>query len=241
MLELILISTLIISLIAFIGALTISINKKIFDKLLMALVALSAGALMGAAFIHLMPEAINESSTELVLEFALIGFVSFFFIEKIFYWRHCHKNKCDIHTFAYMNLIGESVHNFIDGLLIAVSYMVNIPLGIATTIAVAMHEVPQELGDFGVLVYGGFTKKKALMINFLIGLLCVAGGLTGYYLSSNIEGLTIPLIAITAGGFIYISASDLIPEIRKESKAVKSIITFLVFIAGILIMTLLKH
>ena len=133
-----------------------------------------------------------------------------------------------------MNLVGESIHNFIDGLLIAASYIINVPLGIATTIAVALHEIPQELGDFGVLVYGGFTKRKALLINFLTALLCVAGGLIGYYLTSNVDGLTIPLVAITAGGFIYISASDLIPELRKESKGSKSFITFSVFILGIL-------
>lgn len=232
-------STFIVSLVAFVGILTLGLKQKLFEKVLLILVALSAGALMGGAFLHLIPEAM-ESGNPNVLLYVLVGFTLFFIIEKAFHWRHCHEGKCEIHSFAYMNLFGETVHNFIDGLIIAAGYVVSIPLGISTTIAVALHEIPQEIGDFGVLIYGGFKKKKALLLNFLVGLTAMLGGIIGFYLTSLIEGAMVFLLALAAGGFIYISASDLIPEIRKETDVGKSLLVFLVFLIGIALMFLLK-
>jgi len=233
-LEWILFSTFLVSFISLIGVLALSISDKSFKKIVLVLVSLSAGALIGGAFIHLIPEAL-ESGTW-VISYVLVGFILFFFIEKVFYWRHCHDGKCDVHTFAYMNLFGEAVHNFIDGLVIAAGFLVSIPLGITTTIAVALHEVPQELGDFGVLIHGGFKKSKALILNFLTALTCIAGGLLGFYLSSLFGGMTLVLVSIAAGGFIYIGASDLIPEIKEETNTKKSLITFIVFVLGVSLM-----
>jgi zinc and cadmium transporter len=139
-----------------------------------------------------------------------------------------------------MNLFGDAVHNFIDGLIIAASFVINIPLGIATSLAVALHEIPQEIGDFGVLVYGGFKKTKALFWNFLSALTAIFGGLFGYYLSSWITGTTAFLLPFAAGGFIYIAASDLIPEIKKETDIKKSLMAFGMFIVGIAIMFAVK-
>lgn len=232
-------STFIVSLVAFVGILTLGLKQKLFEKILLILVALSAGALMGGAFLHLIPEAMKSGNPNVLL-YVLVGFTLFFIIEKAFHWRHCHNGKCDIHSFAYMNLFGESIHNFIDGLIIAAGYVVSIPLGISTTIAVALHEIPQEIGDFGVLIYGGFKKKKALLLNFLVGLTAMLGGIIGFYLTSLIEGAMVFLLALAAGGFIYISASDLIPEIRKETDVSKSLLIFLVFLIGIALMFLLK-
>ena len=172
--------------------------------------------------------------------FVLIGFVLFFIIEKVLHWRHCHNGKCDVHTFHYMNLIGDSIHNFIDGLIISASFVASTSLGITTTIAIAAHEIPQEIGDFGVLIYGGFKKKKAIVLNFIVALLIVAGGIVGYFISRNIEQAVVFLLPFAAGGFIYIAATDLIPEIKKELNIKKSMATMIVFICGILIMWLVK-
>jgi zinc and cadmium transporter len=236
----IIITTIMIAFIAFIGIFTLSINEKILNKILIILVSLSAGALMGGAFLHLIPESIEKSNGTDIFIIILLGFIIFFIIEKILHWRHCHDGKCDVHTFHYMNLIGDSVHNFIDGLIIAASYIVSIPLGFTTTIAIVAHEIPQEIGDFGVLIYGGFEKKKAILLNFIVAFTIVFGGLVGYLISNIIEKSVYILLSFAAGGFIYIAATDLIPEIKKEINIKKSITTMLIFIAGILIMWLIK-
>jgi zinc and cadmium transporter len=239
-----------IALFAFIGIFTLSLNERLLNKILLFLVSLSAGALMGGAFLHLIPEAIDRTSnnsnkytellTEDILLFVLIGFILFFIIEKILHWRHCHKNKCDIHTFHYMNLIGDSIHNFIDGLILSASFVVSIELGLSTTIAIAAHEIPQEIGDFGVLVYGGFEKRKAIILNFLVALTIVLGGFVGFFLSKNIGEAISFLLPFAAGGFIYIAATDLVPEIKKEINFRRYMLTLLVFILGILIMWSIK-
>jgi zinc and cadmium transporter len=210
------------------------------NEILIILVSLSAGALMGGAFLHLLPESIEKSGNADILFFVLVGFVLFFVIEKVLHWRHCHKGKCDVHTFHYMNLIGDSVHNFIDGLIISASFIVSIPLGLTTTIAIAAHEIPQEIGDFGVLIYGGFKKKKAIVLNFIVALTVVAGGIIGYFISKSIEQVAVYLLPFAAGGFIYIAATDLVPEIKKELDFKKFMATIFVFICGILIMWLVK-
>lgn len=238
----IIVTTFVIALIAFIGIFTLSLNDKVLNKILLFLVSLSAGALMGGALLHLLPEAIENTGTVDfdVFLVVLIGFVLFFLIEKVLHWRHCHKGKCDVHTFHYMNLIGDSVHNFIDGLIMAASFSISTTLGFTTSLAIAAHEIPQEIGDFGVLVYGGFEKKKAILLNFCVALTIVFGGIIGYFISRNIEQATIFLLPFAAGGFLYIAATDLVPEIRKEEDMKKSMATIVVFICGILIMWLIK-
>lgn len=231
----ILFSTFLVSMVALIGIFALVIKEKLLERILLVLVALSAGALMGGAFLHLIPEAIEKFSSPAIFQYILVGFISFFLVEKILHWRHCHKERCSVHPFAYMNLLGDSVHNFIDGLIIASSFIVDVRLGIATTLAVALHEIPQELGDFGVLVYGGFKKSTALLLNFVTALIAIIGGAIGYLLSNYFSGSTTFLLPFAAGGFIYIAASDLIPEIRKETGK-KSLTSFAVFILGILIM-----
>jgi zinc and cadmium transporter len=139
-----------------------------------------------------------------------------------------------------MNLIGDSVHNFIDGLILAATFMTSVPLGIATTITVAMHEVPQEIGDFGVLLYSGFEKKKALISNFCIACIAILGGVTGYFLSLYSRNFMTYLLPFAAGGFIYIAASDLMPEIRKEQSLKRTIASFGMFLVGIAIMVIVK-
>ena len=139
-----------------------------------------------------------------------------------------------------MNLVGDGVHNFIDGLIIAATFLIDIRLGITTSIAIALHEIPQEIGDFGVLIYAGFKRAKALILNFLVALIAMAGAIVGYFLSFYVENLIVYLLPFAAGGFLYISTSDLIPEIRKERDIKKSFVSFAFFLLGILIMYLAK-
>ena len=222
----------IVSLISLVGVFALALSPKFLDKIIFLLVGLSAGALMGGAFLHLIPESAELSSSAYI--FVLCGFVLFFFIERILHWHHCHKQggKCKVHTFTYMNLIGDGIHNLIDGLLIAASFVVDINLGIVTTLAVIAHEIPQELGDFGVLVYGGFSRWKALLLNFLSATFAILGAVIGYF-ASSITGFTSFLVPLTAGGFIYIAASDLIPELHKEPKLGKAMASFAFFLIGI--------
>ena len=236
----ILVTTFLITIIAFVGIFTLALKDTILNKILLILVSLSAGALMGGAFLHLIPESIEVSNGSDIFIVVLIGFILFFIIEKILHWRHCHDGACDVHTFTYMNLIGDSIHNFIDGLIIAASFIISTPLGITTTIAIAAHEIPQEIGDFGVLIYGGFEKKKAIIMNYLVALTIVIGGVTGFFISNIIEDFSYLLLPFAAGGFIYIAATDLIPEIKKETNIRRSVPTMIIFIFGIFIMWILK-
>jgi zinc and cadmium transporter len=233
-------STLIVSLLSLIGVITLGIKDKFLNKIILLLVGLSAGALLGGALLHLIPEALEELGESTFL-YVILGFILFFIIERVLHWRHCHQSgKCDVHTFTYMNLIGDGIHNFIDGMIIAASYIISINLGIITTIAIITHELPQEIGDFGVLIYGGFRKTKALLFNFLSALTAVIGALVGYFISKTAESFSIYLLPFAAGGFIYIAASDLIPELHKEADLKKSALSFVFFAIGIALMFAIK-
>jgi len=241
----IILATIVVSLISFVGIITLTLKGQVLNTILFVLIGLSAGTLMGGAFLHLLPEAVESSekfgvSLLDMFLFVLVGFILFFVIEKVLHWRHCHKGECEVHTFTYMNLIGDSIHNFIDGLIMAASFVASIPLGLTTTIAISTHEIPQEIGDFGVLIYGGFSKKKAIVLNFLVALTSVLGGLVGYLISSRIANVVLYILPFAAGGFVYIAATDLIPEMKKEVDIKKSMMTLIVFICGILIMWLTK-
>ena len=234
-------SVFIVSTISFIGIITLSIKESKLKNVLIYFVSFSAGALFGDAFIHLLPEAVenNGSFSLLISIYLLSGIVFFFIIEKIVHWNHCHIpiTKTHVHPFSVMNLVGDGVHNFIDGLVIGVSYIISIPVGFATTLAVVFHEIPQEIGDFGVLVHGGFSKNKALMVNFITGLTAVVGTIIALLIGSNAENIMLFLIPFAAGGFIYIAGSDLIPELHNCGYDLKkSFWQLIMFILGILIM-----
>jgi zinc and cadmium transporter len=237
----IIVVTFAIALIAFIGIFSLALKDKLLNKILLILVSLSAGALMGGAFLHLIPEAVEESQGMDIFLFVLVGFILFFVIEKVLHWRHCHKGGCDVHTFHYMNLVGDAIHNFIDGLILAASFVTSVELGFTTTIAIAAHEIPQEIGDFGVLLYGGFNKRKAIILNFVVALTIVLGGVVGYLISKSVESAVTFLLPFAAGGFIYIAATDLVPEIKKELAFKKYMATLFVFIIGIFIMWFVKY
>lgn len=238
----ILLATFINGLIGLIGIFSLWMKEKFFKKIIMILVAFSAGALLSGAFFHLMAEALDILSPARAFAYMLIGFILFFVVERFLHWHHCHHHggKCKVHPVSYLIVFGDSIHNLIDGIIIGVSFLVSIPFGTITTLLIIGHEIPQELGNFGVLVYGGFDKTKALVYSFISQLTCVVGGVLGYVFSSRIEGIVPFILPFAAGGFIYIAASDLIPELHKEPKLMKSLLSFSFFIIGIVFMFMLK-
>jgi len=235
-------SVLIVSLISLVGILTFSLKKETLRSVLLYLVSFSAGGLFGDAFIHLIPEAVEEGGFGLNTSlYILFGIISSFIVEKFLQWRHCHipTSEEHPHSFAYMNLFGDAVHNFIDGLIIAGSYIVSSSLGVTTTLAVVFHEIPQEIGDFGVLIYGGFKKSRALLFNFLSALTAVFGAFTSLGVSLYVKDFILFLVPFAAGQFIYIAGSDLIPELQKEYEPSKSMLQLVAFILGTLMLLLL--
>ncbi len=207
---------------------------------------------MGGAFFHLIPEALHAFEHEghgheavgAIFLYVVIGFCVFFVIEQFLHWHHHHYvdhecKACDQKKkkpLAYLILIGDGVHNLIDGVVIAASFMVSPFTGVITTIAVALHEIPQEIGDFGVLVHSGFTRKRALLFNFLSALAAVIGGVIGYFFLARIEGFMLVLLPVAAGGFLYLAASDLIPEIKHGDKTIRMLTNFGCFLFGLAIM-----
>lgn len=239
----IIIATFLISLVAFIGALTLFLKEKLLDKILLILVAFSAGSLIGGAFFHLIPEALENVGLENNLNvflYVICGFSTFFILENFIKWHHHHaREHPKVMPFSYLILVSDAVHNFIDGLIVAASFVNSFSIGIITTLVVAFHEIPQEIGDFGILIYGGIKKTKALLLNFLSAVSVVIGGIAGYFLSERIEISITFLLAFAAGSFIYIASSDLIPEIKAHRALKKSTSYFLVFLLGIGLMFLL--
>ena len=228
----IILSLLIISLLSFSGVLTLAVQKKLLRKALLTLTSFAAGALLAVAFFDLMPESL-ELSGKSSFSMILIGIIIFFILERIIHWHHCHDEECDVHAEHYLNLVGDGFHNFLDGGVIAAAYLVDMKVGIAATIAVALHEIPQEIGDFSILVHGGFSEKKALFFNFLSGLTAILGGLLTFYFANVFNALVPFLIAISAGGFIYIATADLLPAIAKETNVKKMLMHSLAFLLGI--------
>ena len=229
----IIVATVAMSVVSLVGALALVLKENILKRIIKPLVAFSAGSLLGGAFLHLLPEALEESGEiNKIFIILLIGFAAFFLLEQFIHWHHCHRLPSEHkHPVTYLILISDGVHNFLDGLAIGAAFVIDVRLGLATTLAIAMHEIPQELGDFGILIHGGWQKAKALLFNFFSGLTAVAGGIIAWLLAGNIE--IVYLLPFAAGNFIYIAASDLIPEIKNQDCVSRNVLHFLAFVFGI--------
>lgn len=232
-----LLASILISLVSLLGLLFIKIRKNKLKGELLTLVGIATGALLGDAFLHLIPESmaiINAQKTGLMI---ITGILIFFTLEKILKWRHCHDIDCDQkNQLAAISILADSIHNLIDGLIIGSSFMISVPIGISTSLAVFMHEIPQEIGDFAILIHGGYSVKKASLLNLTSALLSVVGVLI-IWLVKDIAKIQGELMAITAGGFIYLAAADLIPELhRHESKIKDSLWQMLSVVIGLGIM-----
>ena len=233
----ILIATLLISLLSLVGIL---ISYKKIKKFLHYFISFAAGTLLAVAFFDLIPHALHELEefgvhAHEALVFVVGGIVLFFLVEKFIHWHHCGKEDCHDKPAGVLILAGDFVHNFIDGLLIAGAFMLNVTTGIVTTITVALHEIPQEFGDFAVLLHSGFKKKKALLLNLYSALSAVLGGILGYFFLDKFAGVTPYVVLVAAGGFLYIALTDIMPSLHKhkyKSQMVKESLIFLITIVG---------
>ncbi len=236
----IVIASLLVSSLSLVGVLVLVLSQKRLAEVNLLLISLAAGTMMGGAFFHLLPESLTELEPRLVGLMTIVGFLVFFVLERLLHWHHCQQEEVSAgcshpaHRFSvgYLNLVADLLHNFIDGLVIAAAFLTSPVLGVSTAIAVALHEIPQELGDFGVLLHAGFSSTKALLLNFLTAWSALAGALVGYFfLSGSLFNLY--LLPLTAGGFLYIAASDLVPDIKHRVKTSQTVTLLVVFVLGL--------
>ncbi len=239
-----LISVVMVSLISVIFALPFLLKKEISKKTLLFLLSVSVGVLMSTVFMDFLPEAYSHGNPIWLTIYIMLGFVVMFILENFIHHKHskdCQKNHCG-HGHAYnvapVNLVGDGIHNFIDGLVIAGSYAVSVTLGIAATISIIFHEIPQEIADFGVLLYSGMSKKKALTFNFLSALTAIIGTIVGLFLVGKIHGFIDFVIPFAAGNFIYIAAANLVPQLHRECKFKDVILHVTAILIGIAIVVL---
>lgn len=233
-----LLSVLVVSAVSLVGIVTLGLNHDRLKSILFYLVSFSAGALLGDVFIHLLPEMSEMGFGVREGIYFLIGIVLFFILERFIHWQHSHVDDHDerVHSVVYLTMAGDTLHNFIDGIVIAASFLVNPTLGIATTIAVVLHEIPQEIGQYAILIHGGWGKAKALWYNLISALSSVVGAVIVLVFAKNIDGPPTFLLAFAGASFIYIALSDLVPELHKEVGKRRSVIQFIWFVAGIAMM-----
>jgi zinc and cadmium transporter len=239
----ILVSTLVVSLISLTGIAFILVNRKILGRIIHYLVSFAVGGLFGGAFFHLIPESFENfkksSSASLLI---ITGILLFFILEKFLHWMHDHEksfSSTPVKVQGPLNIVADAFHNFIDGILIAASFIIDRELGMATTIAVLLHEIPQEIGDFGVLIHSGYTVTRALFYNFLSALTAFIGVFTVFAMGSSAQVVAHYVIPLAAGGFIYLAGSDLIPELHNENSFRKSVFQLLTMLLGFAILFLL--
>jgi zinc and cadmium transporter len=233
----IVIASLSVSLISFVGVFLLALSKKQTQKFLKPLIAFASGAMLGNTFFHLLPEGVELLAPEMFATIMLCTVMVYFVLEKLLHWHHCqdeqeghdHSNP----AVGYLSLIGDVVHNFVDGLVIAAAFIISPAAGIATSISLAAHEIPQEFADFSLLIHAGFKRSKALFFNFLSALTAVAGALIGWYFSTSTEMFEAYLLPVAAGSFLYIALSDLMPELRSKTKLPQFFVNVLLVIAGI--------
>ncbi len=237
-------SVIIVSLFSFVGVFTLSIREELLRKYIFVFISLAVGALLGDAFIHLIPEAFESSISSVGVSLLIItGVIIFFILEKFLHWHHHgeDKDENDVHPAGKLILFSDGVHNFIDGIIIGASFIASVPIGIATTIAVILHEIPQEIGDFAVLLHYGYKRLRALWLNFLSALCAVLGVLIAFLFGEMSQSFILWILPIAAGGFIYVAVADLIPELHKTKNAKYSALQILAVIAGVLAMIALLY
>jgi zinc and cadmium transporter len=238
----ILLFTFLSGIVSLLGGALLLMREKFALKISHYLASFAAGTLLGAAFFDLLPEAAHEAEEmgvehSVIFFWTLVGILGFFLLERFIHWFHHHHEhgKTKDNATASLVILGDSVHNFIDGVVIASTFMVSIPLGIVTSLAVAAHEIPQEIGDFGVLLHRGLKRKKILILNLLSACVAVLGAVIAYLAAESLEPLLPIFLSISAGFFIYIAASDLIPEIHNEDNRKTATIETLLLIAGVVV------
>ena len=207
------------------------------------LVSLAGGTLLGAAFLGMMPKATSMLEPTLVFKLMLVGVIVFFVMEKIILWRTCQNKECERQhdASAQLILIGDGFHNFIDGIVIVAAFHTSITFGIAVSLSVFAHEVPQEIADFGILLKNGYSRKKALLYNMLSGSTSLLGGLIAYYTIDAMNQIVPYVLAFSASSFIYIALADLVPQMHKSTKAKQSFAQLSLIMLGISIIYMIKR
>ena len=229
------------------ASLFLVLREPMRTHILPHLVSFATGALLGAAFLGLLPHAlasVNSSDTHVIPMAVLLGLLGFFMLEKLVLWRHCHADHCEVHapdqnsrdhSTGAMILIGDSLHNFLDGILIAAAFLTDIHLGIVTSVAVAAHEIPQEVGDFAVLLHSGFSRSRAFIYNVLTSLTTVIGGVLSYFALQPMQAALPYILAVAASSFIYIAVADLIPTLHQRVEGKAALQQVVLIAAGILL------
>jgi zinc and cadmium transporter len=239
-----LLSTLLVSLISITGIFFLVFKSNRLQNTVFILVSLAVGALLGNTFFHLIPESFESIDNEMLVAFLILaGILVFFIMEKFLHWHHSHDVEHMEHhpkSYGYISLFADGIHNFTDGILIAAGWMAGPEIGIATTLAVVIHEIPQEISDFGILLNAGFTARKALWLNFYAALTAILGTAITLIIGTSVESLSRWVLPIAAGGFIYLAGTDLMPELNKELSWRKSLIQLMMIIAGLLLMYLVS-
>ncbi len=231
-------SVIAVSGISFVGIVVLSFSEERLRRMLFILVSLAAGGLFGDAFLHLLPEAFRRPEPPLLVALSVLaGILTFFVLEKFLRWQH-HHFRSGVTPLGYMNLVADATHNLIDGMLIGAAYLVSIPVGLTTTLAVVLHEIPQEIGDMGVLLHAGFSKRNALLLNFVSASFAIVGTCIALVIGPQIEHFSAIMLPFAAGGFIYIAGSDLLPELHLELHPLKSLLQLLAMSVGIGVMLL---
>jgi len=233
-------SGLLMSAIALVGGVTLVLSERALQRILLPLVAFAAGSLLGGAFFHMLPASLAAGMSDVtVYALILAGFAVFFGLEQFLHWHHCHRADAPCKKpLTYLILIGDGLHNFLGGLAVASTFVIDIRLGIVTWLAAAAHEVPQELGDFGVLVHGGWPRRQALFYNVLSALTFLLGGIIAYLASFRLDVSF--LVPFAAGNFLYIGAADLIPEVKAHADLRANIVHFVAFVVGAALMLVVK-
>ena len=227
----------IVSLISLISIFTLGIKQERLQSILLYLVSFSAGALLGDVFIHILPEIMQGETALQNGSYVLVGIMLFFVLERLLMWHHSHSShEEEIHSVVYLTIVGDALHNFLDGVAIAAAFLISIPVGIATATAVIFHEIPQEIGQFAILVHGGWSRKKALLYNFFSALTAIAGALLVLVFAQDFQEAPAVLLGLSAASFIYIAMSDLIPELQKERHLGRFMLQLVWMTAGIGVM-----
>ncbi len=244
-------STVIVSLMSFFGLLIISVKQDHLKKIIFFVVSLSVGALFGDAFIHLIPDAFESGLNIHSLSISILaGIILFFIIEKFLHWHHSHvehdhcidcasTHENNVKPLGAIILFADGMHNFIDGIIIGLSFLLGIEVGIATTLAVVLHEIPQEVSDFALLLHAGYSRGRALFLNFISSSMAILGTIVALFIGVRLENF-IPIgLAVAAGGFIYVAGSDLVPELHKTRNVKKSLLQIFTILLGFAFMYLL--
>ncbi len=240
-------SVAIVSLVSLVGVIVLTVRTDVVSRVLLYLVSFSTGAILGTVFFHLLPEVMEHAGDPVMgSAWILGGMMLAFVIEKFIHWHHCHRTEHDDagghhnHPLGALILIGDGIHNFLDGTLIAAAYMVSVPVGIAATVAVVLHEIPQELSDISLLLHSGFSRNKAILWNFLSACTAIVGAGAAFFFGTHMHGIEFVLLPIAAGNFLYIATTDLIPELHKETRVGKNVVQGLLLLAGIGLMAWLS-